>query len=64
MSPALSVQKKNLKEKVLKILELDGLDDEDIESEVASSQHRMDEDFGDDNKDDFYGICPPIRPKK
>ena len=33
---SLSCSKKDLEEKVLKILELNGLDDENIESEVAS----------------------------
>ncbi|TQE13281.1 hypothetical protein C1H46_001088 [Malus baccata] len=59
-----SCLKKDLKEKVLKILELDDLDDEEIRSEDVPSQHNMDEDYGSDNEDDCYGICPPIRSKK
>ncbi|TQD76821.1 hypothetical protein C1H46_037654 [Malus baccata] len=59
-----SCSKKDLKDKVLKILELDGLDDEEMRSEAASSQHNMDEYYRDDNEDVCYEICPPIRPKK
>ncbi|KAB2600343.1 S ribonuclease [Pyrus ussuriensis x Pyrus communis] len=59
-----SCSKKDLKEKVLKILELDGLDDEEIRSEDTSSQHNIDEDYGDDNENDCYGICPLIHLKK
>ncbi|KAM1116061.1 hypothetical protein TB2_006521 [Malus domestica] len=59
-----SCLKKDLKEKVLKILELDDLDDEEIRSEDVPSQHNMDEDYGNDKEDDCHGICPPIRPKK
>ncbi|TQD98809.1 hypothetical protein C1H46_015452 [Malus baccata] len=59
-----SCSKKDLKEKVLKIIELDGLDDYEMEFEAASSQHNIDEDYGDDKEDDCYGIYPPICPKK
>ncbi|KAM1643795.1 hypothetical protein ACFX2K_013581 [Malus domestica] len=52
-----SCSKKDLKDKVLKILELDGLGDKEMESEAVSSQHNMDEDYDNDNKDDCYGIC-------
>ncbi|KAB2612953.1 S ribonuclease [Pyrus ussuriensis x Pyrus communis] len=38
--------------------------DKEIMSKATSFQHNMDEDFGDDNEDDCYGICPPICPKK
>ncbi|KAM1985578.1 hypothetical protein ACFX16_013735 [Malus domestica] len=59
-----SCSKKDLKDKVLKILKLDGLGDKEMESEAVSSQHNMDEDYDNDNKDDCYGICPPTCSKK
>ncbi|TQD89205.1 hypothetical protein C1H46_025250 [Malus baccata] len=58
-----SCSKKDLKDKVLKILELDGLDVKETKSEVVSSHHNMDKDYGDDNEDNCYGICPSIRNK-
>ncbi|KAB2606590.1 S ribonuclease [Pyrus ussuriensis x Pyrus communis] len=61
-SPSCST--KDLKQKVLKILELDDLDDEEMRSKDMSSQHNIDEDYVNDNKDDCYGIYPHIRPKK
>ncbi|CAN6687736.1 unnamed protein product [Malus baccata var. baccata] len=56
--------KKDLKDKVLKLLELDELDDKEMESEAAPSQHNMEEDYDYDKEDDCYKICSPIRPKK
>lgn len=60
----LLVLRKLWKWKVLKILELDCLDDEEMEFEGSSSKHHMDEEFDDDDEDDSYGICPYIHPKK
>ncbi|KAB2612952.1 LRR receptor-like serine/threonine-protein kinase RLK [Pyrus ussuriensis x Pyrus communis] len=59
-----SCSKKYLEGKVLKILELNGVDAEDMESEAASSHHHMDEDFEGDNEGGSFGIYHLIRPKK
>ncbi|CAN6706460.1 unnamed protein product [Malus baccata var. baccata] len=53
-------------EKLKSLIESSPSYGEEIRSEDTSSQHNMDEDYGDgdDSEDDCYGVFPPIRQKK